>query len=188
MPHYMLDLLLRKHRVESSAASVVFASQAQLVDDLLKGRLDGAALLGKYIAQARRDLGTNAIVFADKALFEIKTFVVVRDTLARQRPQAIDKFLRGCLQAERYVAEQPERSMAIVARRLKMEIADIRQAWPDCHFAVEFHQAVLNDLEGKARWRMERHLTPAKRIPNFLGLLYYEGLERVAPERVTLIH
>lgn len=47
---------------------------------------------------------------------------MVRDTLARQRPQAIDKFLRGCLQAERYVAEQPERSMAIVARRLKMEI------------------------------------------------------------------
>jgi NitT/TauT family transport system substrate-binding protein len=187
MPHYVLDLLLRQHGLDSNTVDITFAPQAELAEALGQGQLDGAALLGKYLAQARRDLGTNAITFSDKALFELKTYVMVRDTLVRQRPQAVVKFLRGCLKAEQFVAKHPDQSMAIVARRLRLDPVNVRQAWPNCHFAVEFHQAMLNDLEGKARWHLERGLSTAKRIPNYLDLLYYHALDQVAPQRVTII-
>ena len=187
MPHFMLDLLLRKNGLASNDVLVTFAPQPQLVEALGKGQLDGAALLGRHIAAARQVLGTNAVLFADKALFEVKIYVVVRDNLAKQQPQAIDKFLRGCLRAEAYVAAQPAKSMAIASRRLKMDIKEIQMVWPDCHFTVQFHQAILNDLEGKVRWYMRRQITPAKPIPNYLDILHYEALERIDPQRVTII-
>jgi ABC-type nitrate/sulfonate/bicarbonate transport system substrate-binding protein len=188
MPHYMLDLLLRKHGFNSNDVAVTLAPQSQLVESLAQGGLDGATLLGKYINQAQLRLGTNALRITDPALFDITIYLAVRDTLVRQRPRAIEKFLRACLRAEDYVATHPEQSMAIVARRLKMNLADIRQSWPYWHFNVYFHQAALNDLENMARWQAELHPAPDRRLPNFLNVLHYQALERIAPERVTVIH
>lgn len=188
MPHFMLDLLLRKHGLGSNDVSVNLAPQPKLVEALSQGQLDGAALLGRNIAAARQKLGTNAVLFADKALFDVKIYVVGRDTLVEQRPQVIEKFLRSCLRAEAYVAAQPAKSMAIASRRLKMSLEDIQAVWPDCHFTVEFHQAILNDLEGKARWYIQRRAAPGRRIPNYLEILHYQALERIDPQRVTLIH
>jgi NitT/TauT family transport system substrate-binding protein len=188
MPHYMLDLLLRKHGLQCNEALVTFAPQSKLVEDLSKGELDAATLLGKYISQASKNLNTNAVIFSDKTLFEIKTYVMVHESFTRKRPQAIDKFLRGCLRAERHIAAHPDESMKIVSRRLKMDIAVVQQAWPNCHFAVEFHQAMLNDIESKARWQIDRCLTTSKTMPNYLNFLNYQALEKIAPQRVTIIH
>jgi ABC-type nitrate/sulfonate/bicarbonate transport system substrate-binding protein len=187
MPHYMLDLLLRKHGLGSNEVQLVFAPQSQLVEALAKGRLDAAALLGGYISKARLALATNASVFSDQTLFEIKSYVMVHEHLVGLRPLAIEKFLRGCIRAEQYAASDPENSMKIVARRLKLDIAEVRQSWPECHFAVEFHQAMLNDLESKAQWQLERSRAH-QRVPNYLKYFYYQGLETIEPRRVTVIH
>jgi hypothetical protein len=43
-------------------------------------------------------------------------------------------------------------------------------------------------FEDQARWRIEQGLTDTTEVPNYLGFIYLDALEKVKSEAVTIIH
>jgi NitT/TauT family transport system substrate-binding protein len=188
MPHYMLDLLLIKHGLSTKDIHITYGEPPQLSALLAANQIDAAALLGGFIAQTDQKLGTNAIIFSDTLLFQLSSYLLVHERLIEQRPGTIKKLLRGYLRAERFTAEHPEEAMAIAARKLKLNPAEVRKTWLTSNFRIGLHQSLLNDLEDKARWQMERGFTPVKHLPNYLNFFYFNALDEIAPEHVSIIH
>lgn len=188
MPQFVLDLLLMKNNMTSHDIFPSFANPAQLVDDLVEKRVDAVVFFGKYLDMVRERLGDNTVFFGDKLLTELTSYLTMREDFVRRSPEAVESLLRAYIQAERFIASDPDEAMAIVSRGLKMDIAKVRQAWPDCFFHVGLQQHLLSDLEDKAAWATTRGITPAARIPNFLGFFYCDALEKIEPSRVSIIH
>lgn len=43
-------------------------------------------------------------------------------------------------------------------------------------------------MEDEARWMIKNNLTSEKKTPNFLDYIYLDGLEKIKPESVNIIH
>ena len=188
LQQYHVDLLLLKHGLSRDEVSLVFKDSPALLQSLIEGRVDAAALLGQYSLQAEQQLGTNAILFYDRSLFETPAYVSVPLSLVEKRPQVAEKLLRAYLRAETFVTSHPEQALAIVTRRLQADPQRLRVTWMQSRFVVGLYQWQLSDLEEKACWEIGRGLAPSNRIPNYLNLFYCAGLDKIAPERVTIIH
>ena len=42
-------------------------------------------------------------------------------------------------------------------------------------------------MEDEARWAIENHLTDATKTPNYFRLIYFDALQAVNPEAITVV-
>lgn len=187
MPQFVLDLLLMKHNMTSRDIVASFGSPPDLIVDLVEKRLDAVVVFGHYLDEIRERLRDNTVFFGDKLLAVLTSYLTVGKDFSRQRPDTIQRLLLAYVQAERFAAAYPDEAVSIAARSLKMEIAKVRQAWPDCLFHIGLQQHLLSDLEDKAAWANTRENTTAAAIPNFLGYFDCQALEHIEPSRVSII-
>lgn len=83
---------------------------------------------------------------------------------------------------------QPEQAQQLVAQRLKVPFETLKPNWPDQNFRVDFLQSQLITLEEEASWAIARGYSPPGPVPNFLPHLHLDGLLKVRPDRVTIVH
>ena len=76
-----------------------------------------------------------------------------------------------------------DEARAIVARYLGDETVTLT----DYTFGVHLRQNLLINLESQARWAIMNRLTEQPEVPDFLSLMYLQGLRSVDPEAVTVI-
>jgi len=58
----------------------------------------------------------------------------------------------------------------------------------DYNFNVSLHQSLLITLEDQARWAIEHKLTDKSEVPNYLDYIYFDAMNEVKPDDVTIIH
>ena len=75
----------------------------------------------------------------------------------------------------------------LITEFIKTDKAMLEKLWDSYDFRVTLDQALIVDLEDQARWAMKHRLAGNSKIPNFLDYIYTQGLQSVAPDRVTLI-
>jgi NitT/TauT family transport system substrate-binding protein len=60
--------------------------------------------------------------------------------------------------------------------------------WPNYQFTVALDAAQLLALQEEAQWLINNNLTIVTQAPNFLNYIYFQGLEAVNPNAVTITH
>ncbi len=53
---------------------------------------------------------------------------------------------------------------------------------------MRLDQALLTLLEDEGRWAIHNKLVDGEKVPNYLHFLYLDGLEKIKPEAVSVIH
>lgn len=142
-----------------------------------------------FISQARELVGEeNAVLFAEPGLY-LKTFnLVATGALIRGGSQTVDRVLRALVRAERFATAHPKECVRIVATRLGLAESDIESVWPEIDLRVTLDQALLRGLEDEAQWAIKNDLVEAEEPPNYLDFIYLDGLKRVRPESISIIH
>jgi ABC-type nitrate/sulfonate/bicarbonate transport system substrate-binding protein len=188
MTQYVLDLLLLQNGLTIGDVTVSFGTPDQLADALGAKELDAVCVLGAAVDKARAAAGPGAAVFRDENLVRITTCVTALRTTIDQRPGAIAKVLRAYIRAERFVRENPDRALEIVAARFKREVAAAKKHWKPNMFRVALGQALLIDLEGLARWQIDSEVTTAAQIPNYADFVHLAALREIDSNRVSIVH
>ncbi len=109
--------------------------------------------------------------------------IVAGQAFANHHPDTVKRLLRALIKAREYLMNHPDESRAIVARYLGDETVTLT----DYSFDVHLRQNLLINLESQARWAIMNRLTDQQEVPNFLPLLYMEGLRAVDPDAVMVI-
>jgi NitT/TauT family transport system substrate-binding protein len=110
--------------------------------------------------------------------------LTARQDFARNNPETIKKVLHALIEARSFIMEYPEKAGSIVGGYLRMDAVSLSEY----NFDVRLSTTLLISLETQARWAIRNHLTERQTVPNFLGLIYAQGLEAVAPDTVALVH
>ena len=81
-----------------------------------------------------------------------------------------------------------EQARKIIALELGYDASYMDSVWKKHKFVVTLSQALLFSMENGARWRIENRLTDKTKVPNYLEYIYFDGLQAVKPDAVTIIH
>jgi NitT/TauT family transport system substrate-binding protein len=185
--HFFLHIFLLKYGLSEQDVTLSFLKAEELSDALFADNIDAFSMREPFIGQAKGLLGDNAVVFSEPGLY-LKTFhVVAMQRFIQQKPERIRRIMRVLLRAERFVRENPDPAVKLVAEKLQLPESELETVWPQLNLQVSLDQGILSSLEDKARWAVKNEITDQKNIPNFLNYVYAEALKQVRPERVTII-
>ncbi len=77
----------------------------------------------------------------------------------------------------------------MVAKHIKLSTAQFAELWDIFKYDVSLDQALITTMENQARWaRSKRGEELSAPLPNFLDIVYLDGLKSVNPEAVSIIH
>ena len=81
-----------------------------------------------------------------------------------------------------------KKAQAIVERRLQIDPTWVAATWSKTHFRVGLDQALLTLMEDEGRWAIRNKLVTAQKLPNYLNFLYLDGLSKIKPDAVGVVH
>ena len=184
--HYFLHLFLAKHGLSERDVTLSFASPEQLKQGFASGEVDALSLFEPHVSELAHAHSSETLVFSEPGLYLKRFLLVTSATFTEQRPQTVRNMLRALMRTKEFAHRQPERAMQIVAKRLGVSAQDVQEFWEEVMLEVSLEQSLLLTLENEAAWVIANQLTDRKTLPNYLDLIYFEGLNSVAPEYVTI--
>ena len=179
-------MFLTLNALSYEAVELVDLKPSEIVEAISEGAIDAAFTWDPYSHDIREALGDNAISWFGGEEFYF--LLLSQEDWIESNPAAAERFIRSLLEAEQYVEDNPEEAKEFVTGRFGYEADYVEYSWPRQEFAVILEQAMLITLEDQARWRIENNLTDNAMVPNYLDFIYWDALETVKPEAVTVIH
>jgi NitT/TauT family transport system substrate-binding protein len=184
---FYLGQYLILNQISTKDITIVKQTPTELVDSLTQGKLDAIITFDPHISQAKRQLKNNVSVWQLQGEQRLSTMLYGTSGLTKQRPEVIERYLRALVQAENYVRLHNDDARNIVGEYLHYDEPYMTTVWSHISFDVSLDQDLLITMEDQARWSIENKLTTATTIPDFLNYIYFDGLEAVKPDGITII-
>jgi ABC-type nitrate/sulfonate/bicarbonate transport system substrate-binding protein len=181
---FYLNLFCVFHGLPFESIDRVNLGSDEQLKALEKGEVDAIIIWEPIATKAARILGSNAVVWAGQGRLASGWMLLATPKILSERPEAIRRLLAGLLVAERFVSEHEDKAKNIVARRLNVQ--NLGTDWDKNDYKIGLSRQFLLAMELRARWQGKD--TPGFRVPNLLNSFYFDSLESIAPERITIIH
>ena len=155
---------------------------------LIKGDIDAYVIWEPFVHNAYKELGEEkAIRFVKRDIYVLPFNVAVRKDFAEERPDVIRRVLRAVIRADKFINENPEEAIPIIAKRAGMEAEVLRAFWGDYEFKVGLDPSLLDALQREAQWAKDTGLAPAdSAIPNYRAFIDPRALRMVDSAKVKI--
>jgi NitT/TauT family transport system substrate-binding protein len=153
---------------------------------LLSGQVDAVATWDPHAYGIERELGEGAVSWPTQGGQDFFWLLVSRESFLHDRPGAAEGILASLVEAEGFMRSHPGEAQGIAAAPMGLDQAYMDYVWPNIDFSLDLQQGLLLTMESEARWVMDKKLGGEAAMPNYLGFIYLEGLEKVKPEAVTI--
>lgn len=184
---FFMDALLNANGIGRDEVEVVKGKPREIVNALAKGRVDAISIWQPHGIRAQEMLGDKAIIFLGKGIHRGTFNLAGKADFVRKNPETIKKILRALVQAENFIGKNQDKSMEIIGTFFKVDSGQLRKTWDRYNFEVSLKQSLLLTLEDESRWAIRNKFVDKKSVPNYLNIIYVEGLHAVKPEAVTII-
>jgi NitT/TauT family transport system substrate-binding protein len=185
---FFLAEFLLFNNLRMNDISVVDLALPERMEQISSGELDAVVMISPYTQQLKKTLGKEAISWPAQAGGNVFSLSYATGQFAAKHPDIIERYLRALVQAEIFVNTNEAEARTIIQRKLHFTESDIQALWPLFTFEVELEQELLLAMEEEARWTIRNNLTDQKKVPYYLDFIYFDGLKKVKPEAVTIIH
>lgn len=186
-PEFALDRFLFLQGIDVADLRLVDVPVERSVEALVSGEVDAIAAWQPYTTQASERLGGQVVSWSVQEDQPSYTLLMSRSVWAADNRAVSARFLTSLLQAEEYVAANPEDAKDFVCDRLGYDEDYVESIWPEHSFSVLLDQALVVAMEDQARWIMSHDLAGKRQMPDLVDSICAEGLEAVKPEAVKLI-
>jgi len=185
---FFLGQFLALNGLSLRDVELVDLAPSGIVDAISGGVIDVAVTWQPYVHEIEGRLKSNAVSWSAQAGLDHYFLLVSKAEWIKTHPSTIERFLRAVVQAEQFVKTNGEEARRIIALEFGYTASYLDSVWKKHNFAVTLTQSLLSLMESEARWKIENRLTDKTKVPNYLEFIYFDGLEAVKPEAVTIIH
>lgn len=151
------------------------------------GVVDAIVTAQPYADLAAKRLGSNAIVWPVQGGQYTSGLIASSQEWIDAHPEALNRFLKSLLQAEKYIASHPSKTKAIMQKKLNVDTTFVESAWSRDRFFLSLEKSLVIAMEDEARWLIKNNLTTEKQVPDFNDYIYEDALKAVKPEVVDII-
>lgn len=185
---FFLDTFLLIHGISRAETKILNLKPSDLDEALSTDRVDAVSVWQPYVIRLQKKMREKVTTFQMKGVYREHYILSGMQDFISKNPETIKKLLRALVKAERFISDNPDKALLLMADYNKIEKELLSQIWGAYRFSITLDQPLLVSLEDEARWAIKNGLTDKTKIPNYLNLIYIEGLKAVKPEGVTIIH
>ncbi len=182
---FQLGVFLTFKGLSHEDVELVDLKPSEMQEAISNGDLDAVFVWDPYLYDIKKELGENAISWHGGEDFYF--VLLTKEDWLDKNPAAAECFMKSMLGAKDYIKDNSEEAKEFAKGRFDYESDYIDYSWPRQKYAVILSQAMLILFEDQARWRINNNLTEATEVPNYLDYIYFDALEEVNPEAVTII-
>ncbi|MBI3726742.1 MAG: NrtA/SsuA/CpmA family ABC transporter substrate-binding protein [Burkholderiales bacterium] len=186
--HFTLSAFLNRQKLSVKDVTMINYKPEEFADAIERGEVDAVASWEPFLNTMMTRLGDNGVVFYGKDVYESLYNVVGMRSYISAEPETINKVLRALDQGSNYCNEMPDAARVLHEAGKKTNTKEQRAAWATYRFEIGLDQGLLLALEDQARWAIKNKLTNKTEVPNYLDYIYLDGMEKVKPSAVTIIH
>ena len=184
---FFLGRFLTFNNLSLDDVEIVDMSPTELVDAIVAGTIDAAMIWEPNVFTISTRVGNNLVTFPGQSGRDFYFLMVTTDEVVTARPEAIERFLKALVAAEKFVINSPEKAKDIITEWLEVEEDYVASVWPKNDFTTSLPQSLIVAMDDEARWRIANGLTFKIVVPNYLDYIYLDGLETLKPKAVTII-
>lgn len=184
---FYLGQFLILNELDSKDIIVSYHTPIEMVDKLVAGTLDAIVTFDPHVNRAQANLGDKSAIWSLQGDQKLSTLLYGTGKLVKQRPEAIKRYLRALVQAETFAQNNDSAAQAIVARHLGYDATYMSTLWSRLILDVSLGQDLLINMEDQARWAIDHKVVQTADTPDYFRLVYFDGLEAVKPDGITII-
>lgn len=186
--HFALEVFLNRQRLDTRDVQLRNYPPDGLLQALVNGEVDAVSGWDPFLNLIQERLGTVALRFPGKDIYESIYNMVAPTPYLQQHPQTVIRLLQALEQGARFCRTQPTAAVNLLPQLTPGGRAALLAEWPSHHFGLELDQSLLLVLEDQSRWAIKGGLSPVRAVPNFLDYIYVDGMKAVSPTEVTIIN
>lgn len=149
---YVMDTFLEPYGITRSEIKIVALNPPDTVAAITRGDVDAIFAWQPYIYNAQKQLGDNAVIFPSGEKYNHPFSIIVMQNHINQGKPELKKLINGLRRAERFMKENREESIIIVANKLGVGTQDIADIWDDYSFQVGLDPNLADLLEKEGIW------------------------------------
>lgn len=184
---FFLHIYLTTAYIHPKSVRIVDLSPEQVVHALLDGEVDAVSTWAPHTTALLDKLGSNGVILHEPGLYSMSWNIATTKDLTQRDPEAIARFLRAIIRADRRIAERPAEARAITAKKCGMDIAAVEREWSNCDFTTHLDQTLILNLEDQSRWIIGKKAGSDRKSPNIMDHVYTKGLIAVHPGAVRVV-
>jgi len=184
---FLMDSFFVANGLKDSDVEIVNLKPPEQVEAIVKGEIDVMFSWQPHILNALNQLGENGIGLPSEGMKTLDWLILVRREYAEANPAVLEKFLRAIDKAEDFIAENREAAIDLHSEESEMDRDIVDALWDDVSWELYLSESMLINMENQARWAIDENRVDATKVPNYLDWIYFEALEKVKPEAITIV-
>ncbi|MCU7925904.1 MAG: NrtA/SsuA/CpmA family ABC transporter substrate-binding protein [Candidatus Thiodiazotropha sp. (ex Dulcina madagascariensis)] len=185
---FLLEAMLTLNGVNSKEIEKVPIPPTQITDAIVKGKVDAISSWNPHILMAQKQLRDNYIVFYGREIYTATFNLATLAGYVKDNPLVIEKVLRALMSAEECVKKEPQQARSVLAKHIRLSKSMLDELWEIYNYEVTLDQTLITTMESQAKWAIHHGMSNRKTLPDFLGVIYLDGMNAVKPKAVTVIH
>lgn len=185
---FLLGDLLVANNLTLGDIEMVNLTPSEIVNAFEEGDIDVALTWEPSVYKLKRILGHDGMSFPAQGGRDLYFLFISNQGYIDKNPDVLKKFVTGMIRAEQFVVSHPAETEDFVKVEFRHDSGYLKSAWHKFNITIGLPQALLLVLDDQARWILANKLTTAEKIPNYLNFMYFDALEKVKSEAVTIIH
>lgn len=182
---YFLDAVLTDHNIARNEVRIVPTSTDKIGAALAAGEIDAGVGWQPYVLEWQKQLGPKVYSYANPRYYTLTWFITANPDYIASHNEALQKFFRALLEAERHHQAHPDDMRRVLADQAK--ISEELYDTDVYRFALRLDQSMLVILESLSQWAMQRGIVPQQAMPNYLDYFETGPLKAVKPDAVTIV-
>lgn len=184
---FLLGQFLTLHNLTQQDVIIIDLTPSQIKTGLQKGTIDAGVLFEPNVFDLIKTLGDKAIVWPIDDGYYTFGLIYTTDAFIKQHPAVVQRYLQSLVEAEQYVAAHPTETKELIGKKFGYNKEYIDYSWTKNNHSIALDQELLLSMENIAAWAMSNKLTNKTTVPNYLDFIYFDALEKVKPESITII-
>lgn len=185
---FLVDVTLLANGIPATAVKIVNLKPDEIVDALQSGRVDAVPAWHPYLSVLQQKMGAGVVSLYGDDLFRFRFNLVGRQDYIATHPTTVRKVVAALSEAMQFIRNDPAAAKQIVGKFIHMDKGMLDKVFDPTDFELKLDQSLLLALDDQTRWAIKNHLVKGTAVPNYLNYIYFDALQDVKPDAVTMIH
>lgn len=185
-PEFFTYEFLNKLGISKDQVEIISQTPKDMPASIVSGSVDAIAIFDPVAYVAEKQLGQKSITFTDKDIYS-ELYVIEASESVKENPEKLEKFLRGLVNAEQFVKNNPEEAKAIVMKYTKLDKDTVDGIWSSFDFSIALTPQLLEYWDREAKWAKDTgKVTKETVVPNFKDMIFEAPLRKISPRAVEI--
>jgi NitT/TauT family transport system substrate-binding protein len=185
---FYLGKFLSANGLSRADVTLVDLSASEIARRFTEGELDAAVSFDPNAYRLQLTLPTEVVSWSAQGGRRELATVYARRAFIEEHPEAVARYVRALTEAEAWQASHTDEAKRLLADVLREDAVYVDHLWSQFDFSVRLDQELLVTMEDQARWIIGAGLVEDARVPNYLGYIHFDALERAKPAAVGILH